>query len=183
MSSGCRATTTNATRSSSGRPSSGVWVFMNRRCVRPPRSAKSSSFGSTSQSSHGDNSANGLGRSGRIEDQQRAHHLDPGRTGLRSRADDDVVISQVEVKPTCTVFVPGAVSDRLVGHTDNGRGQAPPTMRHATIDATHLRHDRPMPSATRPSRPTSSRSIARPRSLAQDQLTPLGWTACHAVYR
>ena len=37
---------------------------MNRRLVRPSRSAKSSSFGSTSQSSHGDSSPSGRGRSG-----------------------------------------------------------------------------------------------------------------------
>ena len=45
-------------------PSSGVWVLMNRRCGCAARRAHTSSRSLISQSSHGDSSLSGAGRSG-----------------------------------------------------------------------------------------------------------------------
>jgi hypothetical protein len=51
-------------RGSIGTPSSGVWVLMKRRWSWAARSARTSPIGRTSQSSHGDSSGSGAGRSG-----------------------------------------------------------------------------------------------------------------------
>ncbi len=51
-------------RGSMGTPSSGVWVFMNRRCRWASSRAKIASFGWISLSSHGEYQPTGLSSSG-----------------------------------------------------------------------------------------------------------------------
>ena len=80
-----------STRGSSGIPSSGVWVLMNRRWCCAVEAARTSRRPAlTSQSSHGDSSDERRGQVGGLEHQQRADHLHPGRAALRPGADDDV---------------------------------------------------------------------------------------------
>ena len=47
-----------------GRPSSGVWVFRNRRCCCAAIDSQTSSIGRCSMSIHGDIESNGAGNSG-----------------------------------------------------------------------------------------------------------------------
>ena len=127
-------------RGSSGIPSSGVCVLMNRRCGWAASRSTPSACGSTSRSSQGDSSVSGAGSSGVPEDQQRADHLHPGRAALGPGADHDVAVAEREAGPAGAVLVVGSVTVNWRGH--RWMVVAEPTVAAAEFRLTFLGHMR-----------------------------------------